>query len=64
MTMLLLDTGVSFPIAFSKRAFSEKIGVSPLPEWHRLRVLDYSNQSAIAQGHHRRTLPRSEAGDA
>jgi hypothetical protein len=48
---VLLDTGVSFPIAFNKaRIFGEELRLA-IAEWHRLSgFLSYSNQSAIAQG--------------
>ena len=48
---VLLDTGVSFPIAFNKaRIFGEELRLA-IAEWHRFSgFLSYSNQSAIAQG--------------
>jgi hypothetical protein len=48
---VLLDTGISFPIAFDKaRIFGEELRVA-VTEWKRLSgFLSYSNQSAIAQG--------------
>src|SRR6266851_1993201 len=48
---VLLDTGVSFPIAFSKaRIFGEELRLV-IADWHRFSgFLSYSNQSAIAQG--------------
>src|SRR5260221_2990917 len=48
---VLLDTGVSFPIAFNKaRIFGEELRLA-IAEWHRFSgFLSYSNQSAIARG--------------
>jgi hypothetical protein len=48
---VLLDTGVSFPIAFNKaRIIGEELRLA-IAEWHRFSgFLSYSNQSAIAQG--------------
>jgi len=48
---VLLDTGISFPIAFSKaRILGEEIRLA-VTEWARFSgFLTYSNQSAIAQG--------------
>jgi len=48
---VLLDTGVSFPIAFNKaRIFGEELRLT-IADWHRFSgFLSYSNQSAIAQG--------------
>jgi outer membrane cobalamin receptor len=48
---VLLDTGVSFPIAFDKaRIFGEELRLA-VNEWHRFSgFLSYANQSAIAQG--------------
>jgi hypothetical protein len=48
---VLLDTGVSFPIAFDKaRIFGEELRLA-VTEWNRFSgFLSYSNQSAIAQG--------------
>ena len=48
---VLLDTGVSFPIAFHKaRIFGEELRLA-IAEWHRFSgFLSYSNQSAIAEG--------------
>jgi hypothetical protein len=48
---VLLDTGISFPIAFEKaRVFGEELRLA-VAEWHRFSgFLSYSNQSAIAQG--------------
>ncbi len=48
---VLLDTGVSFPVAFDKaRIFGEELRLA-IAEWHRFSgFLSYSNQSAIAQG--------------
>jgi len=48
---VLLDTGVSFPIAFTKaRIFGEEIRME-VPEWGRFSgYLSYSNQSGIGQG--------------
>ena len=48
---VLLDTGVSFPIAFdSARIFGEELRLA-VTEWKRFSgFLSYSNQSAIAQG--------------
>jgi hypothetical protein len=48
---VLLDTGVSFPIAFDKaRIFGEELRLA-VTEWRRFSgFLSYSNQSAIAQG--------------
>jgi predicted hotdog family 3-hydroxylacyl-ACP dehydratase len=48
---VLLDTGVSFPVAFNKaRIFGEELRLA-IAEWHRFSgFLSYSNQSAIAQG--------------
>jgi len=63
---VLLDTGVSFPIAFNKaRIFGEELRLA-VAEWHRFSgFLSYSNQSAIAQGPTTGGLfLGSEAGDA
>jgi len=63
---VLLDTGVSFPIAFNKaRVFGEELRLA-IAEWHRFSgFLSYSNQSAIAQGPTTGGLfLGSEAGDA
>jgi predicted hotdog family 3-hydroxylacyl-ACP dehydratase len=63
---VLLDTGVSFPIAFNKaRIFGEELRLA-IAEWHRFSgFLSYSNQSAIAQGPTTGGLfLGSEAGDA
>jgi predicted hotdog family 3-hydroxylacyl-ACP dehydratase len=63
---VLLDTGVSFPIAFNKaRIFGEELRLA-IAEWHRFSgFLSYSNQSAIAQGPTTGGLfVGSEAGDA
>jgi hypothetical protein len=48
---VLLDTGISFPIAFTEaRIFGEEVRVE-LPQWGRLSgYLSYANQSGIAQG--------------
>jgi hypothetical protein len=48
---VLLDTGVSFPIAFTKaRIFGEEVRVE-VPQWNRFSgYLSYANQSGIAQG--------------
>jgi outer membrane cobalamin receptor len=48
---VLLDTGVSFPIAFTKaRIFGEEIRIE-VPQWGRFSgYLSYSNQSGIGQG--------------
>jgi hypothetical protein len=48
---VLLDTGVSFPVAFDKaRVFGEELRLA-VAEWHRFSgFLSYSNQSALAQG--------------
>jgi hypothetical protein len=48
---VLLDTGVSFPIAFDRaRIFGEEVRIAT-SDWHRFSgFLSYSNQSAIAQG--------------
>jgi hypothetical protein len=48
---VLLDTGVSFPIAFNKaRIFGEELRLA-IAEWHRFSgFLSYSNQSAFARG--------------
>jgi hypothetical protein len=48
---VLLDTGVSFPLAFNRaRIFGEELRLA-VPEWRRFSgFLSYSNQSAIAQG--------------
>jgi TonB dependent receptor len=48
---VLLDTGVSFPIAFAKaRIFGEEVRVE-VPAWGRLSgYLSYANQSGIGQG--------------
>src|SRR5882762_2151719 len=48
---VLLDTGVSFPIAFhAARIFGEELRLS-VNDWHRISgFLSYSNQSAIARG--------------
>ncbi len=48
---VLLDTGISFPIAFEKaRIFGEELRLA-VAEWHRFSgFLSYSNQSAIAHG--------------
>jgi len=48
---VLLDTGVSFPIAFNRaRIIGEELRLA-VAEWHRFSgFLSYSNQSAIAQG--------------
>jgi hypothetical protein len=63
---VLLDTGVSFPVAFNKaRVFGEELRLA-IAEWHRFSgFLSYSNQSAIAQGPTTGGLfIGSEAGDA
>jgi hypothetical protein len=63
---VLLDTGVSFPIAFNRaRIFGEELRLA-IAEWHRFSgFLSYSNQSAIAQGPTTGGLfIGSEAGDA
>ncbi len=63
---VLLDTGVSFPVAFNKaRIFGEELRLA-IAEWHRFSgFLSYSNQSAIAQGPTTGGLfIGSEAGDA
>jgi len=48
---VLLDSGVSFPIAFAKaRIFGEEVRVDA-PQWGRFSgYLSYANQSGIAQG--------------
>ncbi len=48
---VLLDTGVSFPIAFAKaRIFGEEIRME-IPQWGRFSgYLSYANQSGIGQG--------------
>lgn len=48
---VLLDTGVSFPIAFAKaRIIGEEVRVE-VPQWgHFSGYLSYANQSGIAQG--------------
>jgi outer membrane cobalamin receptor len=48
---VLLDTGVSFPIAFARaRIFGEEIRME-VPQWGRLSgYLSYANQSGIGQG--------------
>src|SRR5712671_1798824 len=48
---VLLDTGVSFPIAFAKaRVFGEEVRVE-IPQWGRLSgYLSYANQSGYGQG--------------
>ncbi len=48
---VLLDTGVSFPIAFAgARVFGEELRLS-VSDWHQFSgFLSYSNQSAIAHG--------------
>jgi hypothetical protein len=48
---VLLDTGISFPIAFAKaRIFGEEVRVE-VPQWGRFSgYLSYANQSGIAQG--------------
>jgi hypothetical protein len=48
---VLLDTGVSFPIAFAKaRIIGEEVRVE-VPQWGRFSgYLSYANQSGIAQG--------------
>jgi len=48
---VLLDTGVSFPIAFAKaRIFGEEIRME-VPQWRRFSgYLSYANQSGIGQG--------------
>ncbi len=48
---VLLDSGVSFPIAFAKaRIFGEEVRVEA-PQWGRFSgYLSYANQSGIAQG--------------
>ncbi len=48
---VLLDTGVSFPIAFAKaRIFGEEIRME-VPQWGRFSgYLSYANQSGIGQG--------------
>lgn len=48
---VLLDTGISFPIAFDRaRIFGEEVRLA-VTEWHRFSgFLSYSDQSAIAQG--------------
>jgi hypothetical protein len=48
---VLLDTGVSFPIAFTKaRIFGEEIRME-VPQWGRFSgYLSYTNQSGIGQG--------------
>jgi outer membrane cobalamin receptor len=48
---VLLDTGVSFPIAFAKgRIIGEEVGIE-VPEWGRFSgYLSYANQSGVGQG--------------
>jgi hypothetical protein len=48
---VLLDTGISFPIAFDRaRIIGEELRLA-VNEWHRFSgFLSYSNQSAVAQG--------------
>ena len=48
---VLLDTGVSFPIAFTKaRIFGEEVRME-VPQWGRFSgYLSYANQSGIGQG--------------
>jgi hypothetical protein len=48
---VLLDTGISFPIAFDRaRIFGEEVRLA-VTEWGRFSgFLSYSNQSAVAQG--------------
>jgi len=48
---VLLDTGVSFPIAFAKaRIFGEEIRME-IPQWGRFSgYVSYANQSGIGQG--------------
>ena len=48
---VLLDTGVSFPIAFAKaRIFGEEVHLE-VPQWGRFSgYLSYANQSGIGQG--------------
>jgi hypothetical protein len=48
---VLLDTGVSFPIAFAKaRIFGEEVRLE-IPQWGRLSgYLSYANQSGTGQG--------------
>jgi outer membrane cobalamin receptor len=48
---VLLDTGISFPIAFTKaRIFGEEIRME-VPQWGRFSgYLSYANQSGIGQG--------------
>jgi hypothetical protein len=48
---VLLDTGVSFPIAFAKaRIFGEEVRVE-VPQWGRFSgYLSYANQSGVGQG--------------
>jgi outer membrane cobalamin receptor len=48
---VLLDTGVSFPIAFSQaRIFGEEVSLQ-VPQWRRFSgFLSYANQSGIGQG--------------
>jgi hypothetical protein len=48
---VLLDTGVSFPIAFARaRIFGEEIRIE-VPQWGRFSgYLSYANQSGIGQG--------------
>jgi len=48
---VLLDTGVSFPIAFAKaRIFGEEISLQ-VPNWWRFSgFISYANQSGIGQG--------------
>jgi hypothetical protein len=48
---VLLDTGISFPIAFDRaRIFGEELRLA-VNDWNRFSgFLSYSNQSAIAQG--------------
>jgi outer membrane cobalamin receptor len=48
---VLLDTGVSFPIAFSQaRIFGEEVSLQ-IPQWGRFSgFLSYANQSGIGQG--------------
>ena len=48
---VLLDTGVSFPIAFAKARIEGEEVQFALPEWGRFSgFLSYSNQSGIGQG--------------
>jgi len=61
---VLLDTGVSFPIAFTKaRIFGEEIRME-VPQWGRFSgYLSYANQSGYGQGaDHRRVVPWKRCG--